>query len=356
MAWQGWMRAASLLGTLLFKTHGVLAEECSPFVRSSCEVIQDSKGCSSQLISRCCRCSDEWGVSFKFCSFSPSLFPTPTPSPTPTVTSTPTVTPTATATPTLTPTASPTVTPTPPVAITVIPTVAPTPITPECRDGRDNDGDGVADYPADPGCSNRDDTKEIDIGLPCDDGKDNDSDGAIDLADANCGFGVDSGEKDLVDANGCSQLVLGLELQRIIEAFHALGGLSLDSLGTILPAGAQCNDTLQDLASLYDHSEKFMAGVKRRLPESLSLCPNGRCKRQDIAQQIDQLIGELFRFRRRVSNLLEPLLEKQSIPQKRLALENLLAEINRALDGLTTRAEKLPRNHSVCQEPHKGRA
>jgi hypothetical protein len=31
---------------------------------------------------------------------------------------------------------------------------------PACRDGRDNDGDGLVDYPADPGCRNRNDNRE----------------------------------------------------------------------------------------------------------------------------------------------------------------------------------------------------
>ncbi len=33
-------------------------------------------------------------------------------------------------------------------------------VTPNCRDGEDNDGDGLVDYPADPGCSSADDVDE----------------------------------------------------------------------------------------------------------------------------------------------------------------------------------------------------
>ncbi len=35
------------------------------------------------------------------------------------------------------------------------------PGTPACRDGRDNDGDNLVDYPSDPGCDNADDTNEF---------------------------------------------------------------------------------------------------------------------------------------------------------------------------------------------------
>ena len=35
---------------------------------------------------------------------------------------------------------------------------------PECFDGQDNDGDGLTDYPNDPGCSSLTDTDETDFG------------------------------------------------------------------------------------------------------------------------------------------------------------------------------------------------
>ena len=31
----------------------------------------------------------------------------------------------------------------------------------QCNDGKDNDGDGLIDYPADPGCSSRRDNSEL---------------------------------------------------------------------------------------------------------------------------------------------------------------------------------------------------
>ena len=62
-----------------------------------------------------------------------------------------------------------------------------------CGDGMDNDGDGLADFPLDPGCTSLDDTTEGDMcpgvgpGCPqCADGVDNDGDGLIDSADPSC--------------------------------------------------------------------------------------------------------------------------------------------------------------------------
>ena len=50
-----------------------------------------------------------------------------------------------------------------------------------CDDGFDNDGDGLTDYPDDPGCADASDGSEKDGSLPCDDGADNDGDGGIDF-------------------------------------------------------------------------------------------------------------------------------------------------------------------------------
>jgi hypothetical protein len=51
-----------------------------------------------------------------------------------------------------------------------------------CQNGEDDDGDGVADYPDDPGCESELDPAEGDPGTPraCGDGLDNDGDGRID--------------------------------------------------------------------------------------------------------------------------------------------------------------------------------
>ena len=67
--------------------------------------------------------------------------------------------------------------------------------TPACDDGLDDDGDGLVDYPEDPGCDDFDDTSEHSALLTCDDGIDNDGDGLIDFpGDPGCTDGHDDSE------------------------------------------------------------------------------------------------------------------------------------------------------------------
>jgi hypothetical protein len=54
------------------------------------------------------------------------------------------------------------------------------PVVVACGDGLDDDGDGLSDYPDDPGCAAVTDDTETDPSLPCDDGIDGDGDGGID--------------------------------------------------------------------------------------------------------------------------------------------------------------------------------
>ncbi len=52
---------------------------------------------------------------------------------------------------------------------------------PQCSDGKDNDGDGLIDFPDDPGCTSAEDDSEDSPTSPqCSDGRDNDGDGKID--------------------------------------------------------------------------------------------------------------------------------------------------------------------------------
>jgi hypothetical protein len=58
---------------------------------------------------------------------------------------------------------------------------------PACENGVDDDGDGLVDHLADPGCAAPDDLSERSPLLPCDDGADNDGDGRIDFVAAGGG-------------------------------------------------------------------------------------------------------------------------------------------------------------------------
>ncbi|MBU0536327.1 MAG: hypothetical protein KKE20_05140, partial [Nanoarchaeota archaeon] len=81
------------------------------------------------------------------------------------------------------------------------------PVTlPECSDGLDNDGDGLVDYPADLGCENSGDDDETDsVVIPeCDDGLDNDNDGLVDLDDPGCENENDDNETDPAVPPECS--------------------------------------------------------------------------------------------------------------------------------------------------------
>lgn len=63
----------------------------------------------------------------------------------------------------------------------------------ECSDGRDNDGDGLTDHPADPGCAGAHAREEAPA---CDDGKDNDRDGHADWD----GAGFSHPDPECIDA------------------------------------------------------------------------------------------------------------------------------------------------------------
>ncbi len=82
---------------------------------------------------------------------------------------------------------------------------------PECSDGLDNDGDGLVDFPNDPGCSSYLDATEL--GPPaCSDGVDDDGDGLTDFpADPGCTDANDVSEQDLAAcANGVDDDADGL--------------------------------------------------------------------------------------------------------------------------------------------------
>lgn len=76
---------------------------------------------------------------------------------------------------------------------------APPPPPQACADGLDNDGDGLVDYPADPGCTSADDNDESNPPPPkqCNDGLDNDGDGKVDYPqDPGCSDLDDNDETD----------------------------------------------------------------------------------------------------------------------------------------------------------------
>jgi large repetitive protein len=85
---------------------------------------------------------------------------------------------------------------------------------PECSDGKDNDGDGLIDFPDDPGCTSPSDDSEDSLPEPqCKDGRDNDGDGKIDYPnDPGC-FAPqqDSEEDDCPNGPSCPQCSNGID-------------------------------------------------------------------------------------------------------------------------------------------------
>ncbi len=67
---------------------------------------------------------------------------------------------------------------------------------PDCNNGLDEDRDGLADFPSDPGCASATDTSEREGTLVCDNGVDDDGDGLIDFpGDPGCASGSDTWER-----------------------------------------------------------------------------------------------------------------------------------------------------------------
>lgn len=72
----------------------------------------------------------------------------------------------------------------------------------ECSDGIDNDGDGLIDFPEDPGCDSKYDDDERSPKYVCDNGLDDDGDGKVDFridgtGDPGCDSPVDPSEDDM---------------------------------------------------------------------------------------------------------------------------------------------------------------
>ena len=97
-------------------------------------------------------------------------------------------------------------------------------LNPACSDGVDNDADGLADYPNDPGCVSP--LSEWEVPL-CDDGFDNDLDGDVDTEDGQCSASsqnIESESVDLRDVDAGDEIFCGLgaEVAFILPLFMQL--------------------------------------------------------------------------------------------------------------------------------------
>ena len=85
---------------------------------------------------------------------------------------------------------------------------------PQCSDGIDNDGDGLIDFPDDPGCTSPNDDSEDSAPSPqCSDGRDNDGDGKIDYPDdPGCDSPLEDSElDDCPSGPSCPQCSNGID-------------------------------------------------------------------------------------------------------------------------------------------------
>jgi hypothetical protein len=101
----------------------------------------------------------------------------------------------------------------------------------ECEDGLDNDGDGLIDYPADPGCADANDGSEKDDTgtYPCDDGEDNDLDGRVDFdPDTYDNPGNSSTEPEGTGDPGCQSPTYWTESPQCQDGFHNDGDGKMD--------------------------------------------------------------------------------------------------------------------------------
>jgi hypothetical protein len=82
-----------------------------------------------------------------------------------------------------------------------------------CSNGEDDDGDGLTDFPADPGCANPGSVRE---NPQCNDLADNDGDSLVDLADPGC---QNNPARNRERNTGCG---IGFELALLLPALAAL--------------------------------------------------------------------------------------------------------------------------------------
>jgi hypothetical protein len=116
----------------------------------------------------------------------------------------------------------------------------------ECEDGRDNDGDGLVDFPEDPGCTSRSDDSEAGGGgtagagrggagggggAECSDGVDNDGDGRVDFPDdPQCTSESDDSEADGAGGGRLAFTGTNLVLMFLVGSLVLLAGLRIRAL------------------------------------------------------------------------------------------------------------------------------
>jgi hypothetical protein len=137
-----------------------------------------------------------------------------------------------------------------------------------CSDGIDNDGDGLIDFPADPGCDSPSDNDESNVLAQCSDGIDNDGNGRTDWPEdlscdgpdddtengvPACSDGIDNdgdgltdypADPDCASPAGISEAALPRCQDRIDN--DGDGFIDFDGLGTVAAADPGCHSAFDD--------------------------------------------------------------------------------------------------------------
>ncbi|MBN1417670.1 MAG: S8 family serine peptidase [Planctomycetes bacterium] len=112
-----------------------------------------------------------------------------------------------------------------------------------CEDGIDNDGDGIADFPGDPGCWGPGDGSEESL---CSNGRDDDGDGLIDLDDPGCASPEDDAETFPPGAPGSPPCDDGISDDRDPLSDMRDPGCANPADPSELDPAAECDDGIDD--------------------------------------------------------------------------------------------------------------
>jgi hypothetical protein len=125
-----------------------------------------------------------------------------------------------------------------------------------CNDGYDNDGDGLTDFPDDPGCSNKNDQSELNPNIECDDGTDNaDADSLADYNDPGC-----SGPTDDDETDGACDDLSDNDGDTYIDYPNDPGCLSYSDINEINPS-IECDDSYDNDGDNYvDYNDAGCSG------------------------------------------------------------------------------------------------
>ena len=346
MKWSSFFLIGLISLTLSFS---VLADErCeNSQLKEGCDLIEVGDECSSNLKRVCCACQAEWSTSLPFCGFRREYFPPAV------VTEVPTSVPTITRTPPPT---------TPP---TQIPTITPTPTRPTnpqfvCSNGIDDDGDGVSDYLADPGCESWEDQTECGPDRPeCDNCIDDDGDGQIDMADENCLDGSDPTEGEEPPTE-CKRLPMVDKKKDLRMPFRRMVNLAEKSFRHLKRSPRYTADpklkkrlkrSVKRLRQLIeDYSEQAKVALKQ-IPNVMIECPTDTpyCFRVDNREALAQYVGAISQLgHRSLKSINRGTRMVYSLTRARRLTKPIGKRVKRAKKDLIKQGQSVPKTRSQC--------